>query len=57
MDAKKRILLNKLPNFLVIYLQRFEYDLESLKKLKLNDYFEFPDNLNLVDFCQENVNN
>ena len=45
-----------MPNFLIIALKRFEYDLKNFRKIKLNDYYEFPDALNLVDYCQENLN-
>ena len=55
-DAKKRVAFNTLPNFLIFTLKRFEYDLKNFSKLKLNDYFEFPDKINVIDFCQEKLN-
>ena len=46
-DTLKRICLKKLPNHLMIVLKRFEFDFDNMVKLKINDYCEFPENLNL----------
>lgn len=46
-DTLKRICLKKLPNNLIIVLKRFEFDFDNMMKLKINDYCEFPTNLNL----------
>lgn len=43
----KRCCINSLPNTLIITLKRFEFDLNLMQKVKLNDYFEFPLSLNL----------
>ena len=50
----KRLLLKSLPNILVISLKRFEFDYETMFKLKLNKYFEFPFQLNMKDYMMEN---
>lgn len=46
-NAKKRCLLNKLPNTLIIQLKRFEYDFTTMSRNKINDYFEFPFDIDL----------
>ena len=45
--AVKRMSIKKLPNHLIITLKRFEFDYERMMKLKVNDYCEFPQQLNL----------
>ena len=49
----KRLLLKSLPNILVISFKRFEFDYETMLKLKLNKYFEFPFQLNMKDYMME----
>lgn len=40
--VKKRCCIKSLPNKLIITLKRFEFDLNTMMKMKINDYFEFP---------------
>jgi ubiquitin C-terminal hydrolase len=35
----KRQSIKKLPNVLIFVLKRFEYDLNTMNKIKVNDYF------------------
>jgi ubiquitin C-terminal hydrolase len=49
-DAIKRTCIKSLPNVLVIHLQRFEYNWQSGTRIKLNDYFEFPVQLDMQPF-------
>jgi hypothetical protein len=37
----------EVPNFLVVHLKRFEYDVGARESTKVNDKFEFPDELDL----------
>ena len=46
----KKIKLKTLPNILVISLKRFDYDYKTMTKFKLNNYFEFPFELNMSEF-------
>ncbi|CAI9774541.1 unnamed protein product [Fraxinus pennsylvanica] len=46
-DAKKGLLFNDFPPILQIHLKRFEYDFIRDTMVKLNDYFEFPLELDL----------
>jgi hypothetical protein len=41
-DTRKRARIGELPDFLVIHLKRFEYDLETWTRYKVNERFEFP---------------
>ena len=49
-DAKKGIHLVRLPPVLNLQLKRFEFDLERLMNVKVNDRYEFPDSLDLEPF-------
>lgn len=55
MDAVKRCCLAELPSSLVIHNKRFEFDLETLKRIKLNDSFEFPMKLNIEPYTKEGL--
>ena len=47
-EVKKNCSLNReLPSTMAIMLKRFEYDQATYTRIKLNDYFEFPFELNL----------
>lgn len=51
--ALKRQCFKKLPRVLVLVLKRFEYDYDTMQKNKINDYCEFPLELNMEKFTQE----
>ena len=46
----KKLKIKALPNILVISLKRFDYDFKNMTKFKLNNYFEFPFELNMSEF-------
>ena len=52
-DAKKRACLQDLPDNLIVTNKRFEFDLDYLSRLKLNDYIEFPHELDLKKYTKE----
>ena len=52
-DAKKRTCINTLPDNLIVHLKRFEFDLEQMRRIKVNDYCEFPMELNLEPYTKE----
>lgn len=54
-DTLKRCCIKKLPNTLILSLKRFEFDLETLSRYKLNTYCEFYDDLDMRDYCQETL--
>lgn len=49
---QKRTILKKLPNVLIIVLNRFDFDYKNMTRVKLNDYFEYPQSLDLKAFTQ-----
>ena len=55
--ALKRQSIKYLPNKLVLVLKRFEFDYDNMVKYKLNDYFEFPKELDMFPYTQEYMNN
>ena len=52
-EVKKNCWLSKdLPSTMVIMLKRFEYDMTTFTRFKLNDYFEFPLELNFAKWVK-----
>ena len=47
LDARKRTYLKNLSETVVISLKRFEFDYQTMQRIKINDYCEFPE---LIDF-------
>jgi ubiquitin C-terminal hydrolase len=47
--------ISKLPFHLLIHLKRFKYDFEIKDKIKLNNYFNFPMEINLNDYISNNI--
>lgn len=54
-DALKRCCVKTLPNTLIIHQKRFEFDLELMKRTKLNDCLEFPKRLNMEAYTKEGL--
>jgi ubiquitin C-terminal hydrolase len=52
-NALKRQCIKKLPRMLIVVLKRFDFDYENMVKIKVNDYCEFPFELNMEPFTQE----
>jgi ubiquitin C-terminal hydrolase len=52
-DVQAFIRVSKLPDFLVVQLKRFEYDLNARSRTKVNEKFEFPKELNARQFMEE----
>jgi len=51
--ALRRQSIKKLPRHLVLALRRFEFDYETMLKVKVNDAFEFPMELDMEPYTQE----
>jgi len=49
----KRVSIKKLPNYLFFTLKRFEYDFDMNTRVKVNDYCEFPLELDMEPFTQQ----
>lgn len=44
-----------MPRNLIITLKRFEFDYDKMIRVKINDYCEFPMELNMLDYTQEGL--
>ncbi|KAF1313483.1 Ubiquitin-specific protease, partial [Globisporangium splendens] len=51
----KRICIKKLPQTLVFHLKRFEFDFDTMEKLKINDYLEFPQEIDMLPYTSEGL--
>jgi ubiquitin C-terminal hydrolase len=54
-DSMKRCCFNDLPKILVCHLKRFSFNLETLKRVKINDRFEFSTTLDLEPFTKKMI--
>merc|ERR1712100_566919 len=54
-DAIMRICLKTLPSTLILHMKRFEFNFDTMRKLKLNDYCEFPLSLNMKPYTREGI--
>ena len=54
-DTLKRCTIKRLPNVLFIELKRFEFNFDTMSKIKLNDYCEFPMDLDMTKYSQEHI--
>lgn len=53
-DAHKGLKFKKFPYILTLHLKRFDFDYETLHRIKLNDKVTFPQQLNLNGFISSN---
>jgi ubiquitin carboxyl-terminal hydrolase 9/24 len=51
----KRCCIKRLPNTLFLVLKRFEFDFDTMQKVKVNDYCEFPLDLDMTPYCQQEL--
>lgn len=54
-NTLKRCCIKRMPNVLFLVLKRFEFNFDTMTKFKVNDYCEFPMNLNMKNYSQENL--
>ncbi|KAK6517949.1 hypothetical protein TWF506_005118 [Arthrobotrys conoides] len=55
-DAVKRTCLKQIPNQVIFHLKRFEFDLRTMNRSKINDVFEFPTRIDLNPYSIEAIN-
>lgn len=53
--AKMRCCIEHLPNILIIHLKRFEFCFDTFENIKVNDHFEFPQELNMRPYTKEGL--
>ena len=51
--AIKRTCISALPNTLILHLKRIEFDLELFERTKINDTYEFPHELDMMEYMLE----
>ncbi|KAF9581346.1 hypothetical protein BGW38_001679, partial [Lunasporangiospora selenospora] len=49
-DAIKRACIKELPRNLILHLKRFDYDMDTMRRIKINDRFEFPMRLDMEPY-------
>jgi len=54
-ELEKKVTIDKLPNTLIIHLQRIIFDFDIMRNVKLNDRIEFPETLCLKEYMTEQV--
>ena len=55
--ALKSQSFNTLPRILMFVLKRFEFNYETMAKIKINDYYEFPLELDMSKYIKNDDNN
>lgn len=53
--ALKRTCLGALPHTLILHLKRFEFDFDTMRKVKVNDYCEFPAVLDMGPYTKRSL--
>lgn len=56
-EAVKRACLKDIPDNLIFHLKRFDYDLMSGNRSKVNNRFEFPTEIDMAEYHVENLAN
>lgn len=56
-NAVKRAALKKLPRHLMFHLKRFDFDFETMSRVKIDDYFEFPGQIDMQPYTDEFLSN
>ncbi|ATY63267.1 ubiquitin C-terminal hydrolase [Cordyceps militaris] len=54
-EAVKRACLKDVPDNVIFHLKRFEFHLQTLQRSKIDDYFAFPDRLDLQPYTIEHL--
>ena len=56
-DALKRCCIDTLPNNLIIHMRRFEFDIEYMQRMKVDDFCQFPMILQMDQYTKEGLMN
>ncbi|POS74497.1 ubiquitin carboxyl-terminal hydrolase [Diaporthe helianthi] len=56
-DAVRRSCLKEVPDSLIFHLKRFDFNLRTLARNKINDYFAFPDRVDMRPFTIDHLSN
>jgi ubiquitin carboxyl-terminal hydrolase 34 len=56
-DAVKRACLKDIPDHVIFHLKRFEFNLRTLQRSKINDHFAFPTKIDMQPYTVEHLSN
>ncbi|KAL2018794.1 hypothetical protein VTK56DRAFT_352 [Thermocarpiscus australiensis] len=56
-DAVKRACLKDIPDNLIFHLKRFDFNLRTMQRSKINDYFAFPNKIDMRPYTIEHLSN
>ncbi|KAI1818721.1 hypothetical protein GGS20DRAFT_526616 [Poronia punctata] len=56
-NAVKRACLKDLPDNLIFHLKRFDFNLRLLQRSKINDYFPFPERIDMQPYTVDHLSN
>ncbi|KAI9894791.1 MAG: hypothetical protein M1814_000010 [Vezdaea aestivalis] len=56
-DAVKRTCLKDIPDNLIFHLKRFEFDLRTMQRSKINEAFDFPDKIDMRPYTLDYLSN
>ncbi|RGP70724.1 hypothetical protein FSPOR_3743 [Fusarium sporotrichioides] len=56
-DAVKRACIKDVPENLIFHLKRFDFNLRTLQRSKINDYFAFPSRVDMRPYTIEHLSN
>ena len=54
-EIEKKLAIKKLPNTLIVHLNRIVFDFDKMNNIKLNDRLEFPNVLNVQEYMLDQV--
>lgn len=55
-DAVRRSCLKEIPDSLIFHLKRFDFNLRTQSRSKINDHFAFPDRINMKPYTIDHLN-
>ncbi|MBE3048513.1 DUF3517 domain-containing protein, partial [Candidatus Bathyarchaeota archaeon] len=56
-NAINRACLKDIPNNLIFHLKRFDFNLRTMQRSKINDYFSFPTKIDMTPYTIEHLTN
>ncbi|KAK4650155.1 hypothetical protein QC762_701840 [Podospora pseudocomata] len=56
-NAVKRACLKDIPDSLIFHLKRFDFNLRSMQRNKINQHFEFPDKIDMRPYTIDHLSN
>lgn len=54
-NAVKRACLKDIPDNIIFHLKRFDFNLRTMQRSKINDYFKFPHNIDMRPYTVEHL--